>query len=364
MLLTQERLNPGHYEANIIADSVSEADHRLTTFVITFPRLVLAEYNTHRVLSRNSASTRAIPVSTQLLRVLDDPFIPERFGVQQPGMEASRFAEGVQHSVAVKNWLLGRDIAVLGAVASLGGLNSVDPTTGKPMLNDDLKDRVAELDSELGYSKLLANRIGADPGLESVLTDYLSSQEVDEIFNLSFLEEPLHKQLAGRPLEPWMWQTVLTTGTEWRNFFALRNSPAAQPEIMMVARNMQEAYEAGNPQLLLPGEWHTPIIGFEGDETLSLEEKKKASTGRCARVSYLTHGNQRDVKADFGLHDGLLSNGHMSPFEHPARPQTEEELAKYPEFDGMVVPLHGNFKGFHQYRKDIPNEDNFGAKAA
>jgi hypothetical protein len=277
-------------------------------------------------------------------------------------MEAARFAEGVQHSMAVKNWLLGRDIAVLGAVAALGGLESVDPTTGRPMLNAELKERVAELNRELGYDKMLSARLGDEPSLETALSAYLSAQEANDIFSLSFMDEPLHKQLAGRPLEPWMWQTVLTTGTEWSNFFALRNNPAAQPEIMLVAKSMQEAHEAGEPQLLTAGEWHTPIIGFEGDEELSLEERKKVSTGRGARVSYLTHGGQRDIEADLGLHDGLLGNGHMSPFEHPARPQTEEELAKYPEFDGMVVPLHGNFRGFHQYRKDIPNEDNFGAR--
>jgi len=357
-------LNPGHYEANVIADSISEEGHRLITYAITFPRLVLAEYNTHRVLSRNSASTRAIPVSTQITRVLDDPFIPERFGIQQPGMEAARFAEGIEHSIAVKNWLLGRDIAVLGAVAALGGLNSVDPTTNKPMLDQNLRERVAELDDELDYSTMLKRRLASEDGFNNVLQNYITTGEVDDIFCLDFLKEPLHKQLAGRPLEAWMWQTVLTTGTEWKNFFALRNNPAAQPEIMMVARNMQEAYESGSPTLLLPGDWHTPIVGFEGDQTLSLEERKRVSTGRCARVSYLTHGKQRDVQADFNLHDGLLNNGHMSPFEHPARPQTQAELSKYPEFDGMVVPLHGNFKGWHQYRKDMPNEDNFGARTS
>ena len=67
------------YASRILADSVSPAGDRITTFEVTFPRLVLAEFNTHRVFSRNSASSRAIPVTTQLRRVLEDPYVPAEF---------------------------------------------------------------------------------------------------------------------------------------------------------------------------------------------------------------------------------------------------------------------------------------------
>jgi thymidylate synthase ThyX len=49
------------YAAKILADSLSPEGIRLTTFEVTFPRFILAEFNTHRMLSRNSASSRAIP---------------------------------------------------------------------------------------------------------------------------------------------------------------------------------------------------------------------------------------------------------------------------------------------------------------
>ena len=42
--------------AKVVADSVSEAGDRLTTMVVTLPRSALAELNTHRAFSRNSAS--------------------------------------------------------------------------------------------------------------------------------------------------------------------------------------------------------------------------------------------------------------------------------------------------------------------
>ena len=78
------------FEAKVLADSVSPAGQRLTTLEATFPRFILAEFNTHRVFSRNSASSRAIPVAKQLRRLLDDPYVPIEFGSNKPGMQAGR----------------------------------------------------------------------------------------------------------------------------------------------------------------------------------------------------------------------------------------------------------------------------------
>src|SRR5436190_18443341 len=85
------------YEAKILADSISPDDVRLTTLVVTFPRFILAEVNTHRMLSRNSASSRAIPPEDTerpdgtikkglISRVMEDPFIPETFNTRVKGM--------------------------------------------------------------------------------------------------------------------------------------------------------------------------------------------------------------------------------------------------------------------------------------
>jgi thymidylate synthase ThyX len=59
------------YKAEILADSLSPQGHRITTMKITFPRFILAEMNTHRVFSRNSASSRAIPFNKMVKRLSD-----------------------------------------------------------------------------------------------------------------------------------------------------------------------------------------------------------------------------------------------------------------------------------------------------
>ena len=56
----------------ILADSLNLSGNRLTTFELTFPRVILAEFNTHRMISRNAASSRAIPTEKLIQRVLDE----------------------------------------------------------------------------------------------------------------------------------------------------------------------------------------------------------------------------------------------------------------------------------------------------
>jgi hypothetical protein len=108
------------------------------------------------------------------------------------------------------------------------------------------------------------------------------------------------------------------------------------------------------PQELAAGEWHLPLV--DGPETydLPIEDLKKIATGRCARVSYLTHEGKRDLVEDVKLHDRLCSGpangdpGHWSPFEHVAQALETPERS-------------GNFIGFKQYRKEFEAE-HFGGR--
>lgn len=77
------------YNARILLDSATPDGHRLTTFIVTYPRFVHAELMTHRVLSRNAASSRAIPVTKMINKVKNDPAMPVWYGKNQPGMQAN-----------------------------------------------------------------------------------------------------------------------------------------------------------------------------------------------------------------------------------------------------------------------------------
>lgn len=92
-------------ESTVIADSINPYDIRLTTLQVTFPRFVLAEFNTHRKFSRNSASSRAIPVKKQIEAVLNNPVMPIEFGSNQPGMQAGPPLVGDELLEAQASWL-------------------------------------------------------------------------------------------------------------------------------------------------------------------------------------------------------------------------------------------------------------------
>jgi thymidylate synthase ThyX len=114
-------LAPTVPNATVVADSTSPRGVRLTTIEVTLHRFVLAELNTHRVFSRNSASSRAIPVRRQVERIVHDPAMPVEFGSNQPGMQAGEPLDGGEADEARATWLAARDAAVE-AAERLGAL--------------------------------------------------------------------------------------------------------------------------------------------------------------------------------------------------------------------------------------------------
>ncbi len=89
--------------AKIVADSINEDGDRITSFEVCFPRFILAEMNTHRVFSRNSASSRAIPTSKLVAMVRENPVVPE-FGRNQAGMVASEQINASRAAIAARLW--------------------------------------------------------------------------------------------------------------------------------------------------------------------------------------------------------------------------------------------------------------------
>lgn len=106
--------------AEVIADSVSPLGQRATTIQATLPRQILAEVNTHRAMSRNSASSRAVPVRKMLEQVKTDPFIPLHWQSAQAGMQGGGNIEDAYQPPARAAWLHARDAAVLSAEHLLG----------------------------------------------------------------------------------------------------------------------------------------------------------------------------------------------------------------------------------------------------
>lgn len=262
--------------AKVILDSVSPSGYRLTTLEVKMHRFVLAEFNTHRAFSRNSASSRAIPLKKQIQRVMEDPAIPVVWPSEQKGMSGGESIGDSGSWAAQLQWLKARDQAVINA-EHLGDLG-------------------------------------------------------------------VHKSVANRLLEPFMWQTVICTATDWAGFWEQRCSPLAQPEIKAAADAMKEAYDASTPVQMGDGDWHCPYIQQDEIGYHSWDTMKQISAARCARVSYLTHDGTRSIIKDLELYDRLVGAKppHWSPLEHVATPDDTWG--------------QGNFRGWTQLRHIVEKQ--------
>lgn len=328
--------------AKILADSVSPNGFRFTTFEAVYPRIILAELNTHRALSRVSASSRAIPVAKMIARVNEHTYVPTHWGKNQKGMRAEQDVDAETAEKAAEIWRWMRDQVIVGAFKLL----------------------------DLGIHKQITNR-----PLEAFMwhPTVISATEWSNFFHLRDHKDahPDFRDLAHHMRELYDQSTPeeIDHG-EW-------HQPYIGPE----------DYDL---QLLR-----------EGDSQTLMEYLCKVSVGRVARVSTLTHDGKRDLTEDVALHDRMMQGGHSSPYEHVARPMLPVELelfkqkkmrwdpehrcwiwvgAKYrvlvdqdeyrevePWRYGPSVPAHtsgeythflGNIQGWVQLRKQIPFEED------
>lgn len=125
----------------------------------------------------------------------------------------------------------------------------------------------------------------------------------------------VHKQLVNRLLEPFTYCKALVSSTEWDNFFKLRCSKLAQPEMEELANKMRDAYNSSKPERRTI---HLPYITDKEMKQFPISKLMRISSARCARVSYLNHNNEYSIEKDLELAEKLIKNHHSVPQEHCA----------------------------------------------
>ncbi len=279
--------------ATVLADSIAPCGKRLTTMEWTYPRAIHSEIMTHRMLSKNSASSRAIPVEKLIQRVLDHPWIPDYIGANQKGMQAGAELDEVARGFAVGTWLHARDEAVSHARRMV----------------------------EIGVHKQVVNRL-LEPWM--YITIIVSATEWNNFFTLR-----LHKDA-----EP--------------HFQALARAARAVMDASVPEKLEEGQWHlpliSGEDRLIVSTSLPTPLP--DDSHVQFTKNLIKVSVGRCARVSYLTHDGRRDIAEDIALHDRLIVQEplHASPAEHVA-----QALA--------TPDRHGNLIGWRSYRMTLPKEN-------
>ena len=100
-------------KAKIIADSVNSFGDRLISFILIYPRIIHSELMTHRMFSRNSASSRAIPFEKMVKMVEEDPFIPIAWQRHHSGMQGTKYITSSDEiEPRINDWIDAKNDAV------------------------------------------------------------------------------------------------------------------------------------------------------------------------------------------------------------------------------------------------------------
>jgi thymidylate synthase ThyX len=282
--------------AKMILDSISQEGHRLRTFQITCHRWILAEINTHRALSRNYRSSRAVPFTKLLAEVRHNTAMPVAWLKNKPGMVATEPMTPDEEKLARQEW-------------EWAASSAAD---------------WAEAVGKTGLHKQWVNRL---------LEPYLFVHGVisgTDFANFYHLRRAADAQPEFKALTDAMWEAEQTS------------TPT-----LLTAGQWHLPYVDASDEAVFR---HLSPLGCNA-------ELRKLSVARIARVSVKPHDSDSvDTDKDLALHGKLLKDRHMSPFEHQATP---DSLALYRRTAGlcwMTPALHGNFTGWCQYRKMIPGE--------
>lgn len=327
-------------ENKIKAEIISHSKRRNTgeeiiTYKLTFPRIILSEVNTYKMMEKNTSSSRAIPFEKIVEVVEKEPFIPIAWQLQHRGMQGNEYITNPYVIEKKKGyWLDARDKAI---------------TAASDLVRSEIKGTHYE-----------QNEDGSFKGKSVTL---ISNSTVT-------------KQLANRLLEPFMWTTQLITGTResFEHLFEQRcpiydilgisvkyksrkeaiknhnylagltdiewlkcNKGQAEIHFMDLAEKMYDALNESKSTSYInslsefyDNFWHIPFeeeIKEMFSKNISTEDIIKMSVCLTAKISYTKIGDENSITIEKAreMYEKLKDAGHWSCFGHIAKCMTDEE---------------------------------------
>lgn len=292
----------------------------IVTFELVYPRMVHSEMMTHRMFSRNAASSRAIPISKVIEMVRHDPAVPSHWGKNQPGMQAREALTGRELDAVQDCWF---EAAFTSA-------------------------EIAERMAKHGAHKQVANRIMEPFQWMKVVITYTEGNNWYWLRDHTDADPTIH-ELARK-----MWDAIATKTPfeiypgEWHVPYVNRMRGADGLKYLTEIYITDDVYET---------------------QFLTLEEALAVSSSCCAQVSYRML--DLSLTKALAIYARLVESEpvHASPFEHQATPMKraawpsyldpsvwlddEEEGVTHADREGKY--WSANFQGFIQHRQLIPN---------
>jgi hypothetical protein len=304
-------------KVKIIAHSKSSITGKeIITWELEYPRMIHSEIMTHRLFSRNAASSRAIPVSKMIDMVRNSPACPVHWGQNQPGMQASLELSGNALDITKEHW---RQAAVDAA-------------------------NHAEVMASAGAHKQVVNRI-LEPF--QVMKTVMTATEDDNWF---WLRDHNDADPTIHALASVMWEAKQTS----------------EPVILEPGEWHLPYVTARRQHWRVEGDFGPMMYwDFRSGTELTLEQAKAVSASCCAQVSYRKLDDSLEKAKDIFAKLIESKPCHASPTEHQAAPMGYTRL-KQPlgikDWEEGVTHMDkngdfwsGNFKGWVQHRQLIPD---------
>lgn len=318
-------------ENKIKAEIISHSKRRsngeeIITYKLTFPRIILSEVNTYKMMEKNTSSSRAIPFEKMVEVVEKEPFIPIAWQLQHRGMQGNGYITNPYVIEKKKGyWLDSRDRAVTSASDLVS--SEIKGTHYEQNEDGSFKEKSVTLISNSTVTKQLANRL-LEPFMWVVQLitgtresfEHLFEQRcpVYDILGISIKyksrKEAIknHNYLAG------------LTDIEWLKC----NKGQAEIHFMDLAEKMYDALNESKPQIMEENDWHIPFSDRpEFTSEMSLKDKIMMSCAMTARVSYTTINNDEvpTLEKAEKIYNKCKEQGHYSVFGHIAKCMTDEE---------------------------------------
>ena len=321
-----EVVGRGGISARIVAKSVSAySGQEIITWEADFPKAILAELNTHKIMVSNCQSSRAVPVKKVIEQIRTNPVTPIHWGKNKAGMVAE---EEISTSVLIQS-------------VYIDCINSDIP--------EDFAVDLATYPRDSAWQH--------------------TAREIAGIMK-QWEEAGYHKQIVNRIGEAFTFVRGVITATEIDNFFHLRYHKDADPFMQELAKCMWEAYEQAEAEVLYEGEWHTPYVPHTRNclgnlmyleeefepildgkthviPTIPLEQALKTSSAVCGQVSYRKLDTSEETVER--VWNNLMGGDtiHASVTGHQATPM------KYPTLQSTIQFIDGFADGVTHVDKDL-----------
>ena len=334
-------------KAEVVADSKGIYGDRLTSLVLTYPRIIHSEMMTHRMFSRNASSSRAVPVDKMIKAVRENTFCPFEFQKSHKGMQGTEYFTGIERQECINLWLESAELAL----------------------------QQAEKMKAKGISKQIINRILEPYQYYTVL---ITGSE--EAWNNFFsLRCPQYEYINhGKKGYCKSWKDYIKVGAEildkedfemtkcWEADILDKlkvNKGQAEIHMMALSEKIYDAMNESVPEQLSEGMWHIPFMSRIDSSKLQsvkgidvTKEMIKISTAMAARTSYTVVGDEKEVDYSkmIELHDRLIEMRHDSTLEHCARAMSDDEYETYIKGKCNYYQMTTNLRPL------LPDDENYG----